>query len=155
MPRPFCLRRLLEQPYGVLALLRTTGRRRLLDRAVARHIARGLDTKLDTPGLEVVQLTIVLDERRGVVEVTGVAELDSRRTLAGVVARVRDVEANSDVVALGFLFDPTLELSEGRNRYGHRQRQHRCQQNQLPQLLLLSLSISIFSDLAPMVQKRF
>src|SRR5215204_4614631 len=143
------------QRAGVMASLRTTGRRRLLNRARALHRAGRLDRKLYAAGLEVVDLTVVLDERRGVIEVAGVAELDRRRALAGVVALVRDVEANSDVVALGFLFDPTLELSEGRNRYGQHQRQHRCQQNQLPQLLLLSLSISIFSDLAPMVQKRF
>jgi len=121
----------------MVALLRAS-RRRLLDRARAIHLAGRLDRKLYTPGLEVVDLTVVLDERRGVVEVAGIAELYSRRTLAGVVALVRDVEAYRDVAALGFLFDPTLELREGRNRYGHRQCQHRRQQNQLPQLLLLS-----------------
>src|SRR5215204_6621056 len=120
------------QRAGVMASLRTTGRRRLLNRARALHRAGRLDTKLYAAGLEVVDLTVVLDERRGVLEVTGVAELDRRRALAGVVALVRDVEANRGVAAIGFLSKLTTELRHGGNRQHERQRQHRCQQNQLP-----------------------
>jgi hypothetical protein len=72
-------------------LLRRAGRRGLLDGARTPHRVAAAEADPNTAGLEVVDLAIVLDERRAIVEVARVAELRDRRALAGVVARVRDV----------------------------------------------------------------
>src|SRR5215207_675648 len=95
--------------------LAAAGRRGLLDRVLARRLLLGLEGELDPTRLEVVGRAGVLDERGAVVEVTGVAELHRRRTLAGIVALVGDLEVRLQVLALGFLADPTGDLRYGRN----------------------------------------
>ena len=99
----------------------------MLDRVLARDFLRGLEGYFDATRLEVVGLAVVLDERRSVIEVTGITELDRRRALAGVVALVGDREARLEVSALGLLPQLTKQTtiivvvpSKGRN--GHCQR---------------------------------
>src|SRR5215217_8959017 len=94
--------------------LAAAGRRGLLDRVLARRLLLGLEGELDPARLEVVELAAILDERGGVVEVTGVAELQGRRTLAGVVTFVGDLEVRLQVLAFGFLAEPTGNLRYGR-----------------------------------------
>ena len=60
----------------------------------------------------------VLQEPRRVVEVTGIAFLECRRTLAGVVALVGDRDAQRDVAAFGLLADPITDLRYGDSRGG-------------------------------------
>src|SRR5215212_3992943 len=68
-------------------------RRRLLDSVRALHALLGIEGNLYTTRLEVVGLASVLQEAGGVLEVAGVAELDSRRALAGVVPAIGDLVA--------------------------------------------------------------
>src|SRR5215212_5954720 len=86
------------------------GRRGLLDGVRAVHGLLGSKVHLDTARLEVVGLGAeALHERGGVLEVAGVAELDSRRALEGVVAGVGDIEAYIHIPALGFLINLIAE----------------------------------------------
>jgi hypothetical protein len=96
------------------------GRRGLLDGVRAVHVLLGIEAYIDDAWLKVVDASSMeegvaeeavigarteLHERGGVLEVTGVAELDSRRALEGVVARVADIEPYIHIPALGFLLD--------------------------------------------------
>src|SRR5215212_8706096 len=86
------------------------GRRGLLDGVRAVHGLLGSKVHLDAARLEVVGLAAeALHERGGVLEVAGVAELDSRRALAGVVAGVGDIEPYIHIPALGFLINVGAE----------------------------------------------
>src|SRR5215217_4261218 len=86
------------------------GRRGLLDGVPAVHGLLGSKIHLDTARLEVVGLAAeALHERGGVLKVAGVAELDSRRALEGVVAGVGDIEPYIHIPALGFLINLIAE----------------------------------------------
>src|SRR5215217_320070 len=94
---------------GLLPAAVGRGRRRLLNLVRAIHALLGSEGNLYATRLEVVGLASILQEAGGVLEVAGVAELDSRRALAGVVARVLDRVAQGDVPALGLLLDGLLD----------------------------------------------
>src|SRR5215207_6593225 len=115
--------------------LAAAGRRGLLDRVLARRLLLGLEGELDPARLEVVESVFVrvLDERGAVVEVAGVAELQGRRALAGVVALVGDLEVRLQVLALGFLAEPTGNLRYSGDGSHHSQRQYRGQYDQFLQ----------------------
>src|SRR5215212_5110655 len=112
------------------------GRRGLLDRRGAVRGQRGPEGDLDPAGLEVVGRAGVLDERRPVVEVAGVALLDGRGALAGVVALVGHRVAQRHVATVGGLADPAAHLRHGWDRRRQRQRYDRRQRYQLLQPLL-------------------
>jgi hypothetical protein len=77
------------------------GRGRLLDLRGAPHRHLRREGDLYAPRLEVPRLASDLHEAGRVVEVAGVAELQGRHALAGVVARVAHREARREVAALG------------------------------------------------------